>query len=205
MSRIDEVLHDVQAGLKVPKSEWNDFSKYRYRTAEGILQAVKPLLPAGYAITTPCEPVEMAGRLVVRCEAVLGGADGERRASAYAVEPESKKGMDSAQISGSCISYAKKYALANLLAIDDTADSDVLDGKSPQAGAETAEEAAGPSDERARNAAKRRLWRAVGAWAEATGNDARKAYIEVFAERPPQRWDPAEIEAKAVEFEEATS
>ena len=122
---IREVLHDVQLALKVPKSEWNDFGKYRYRNAESILQSVKELLPEGFAVIVNVRPEVMNGRFVCIATAAIEDGGGQSvSALAYAVEPDSKKGMDSAQLSGATISYAKKYALANLFAIDGTEDSD---------------------------------------------------------------------------------
>ena len=131
---VREVLHDVQLALKVPKDQWNDFGKYKYRNAESILQSVKELLPEGFAVIVNVRPAIMNGRFV--CIATASIEDGEGQyvsALAYAVEPESKKGMDSAQLSGATISYAKKYALANLFAIDGTEDSDAQKpAKSPE-------------------------------------------------------------------------
>ena len=130
---ICDVLHAVQVALKVPKDEWNDFGKYRYRNAESILQSVKPLLPDGCFVVVNVTPEVVGGRLVCMATATIEAEGNAVTATAYAVEPDSKKGMDSAQVSGATISYAKKYALANLFAIDGTKDSDAEEAtKSPQ-------------------------------------------------------------------------
>ena len=138
---IHDVLHDLQVALKVPKDQWNDFGKYKYRNAESILQSAKALAPEGVHIdcnVTP-EVVKLVNgdagteymRVICKATASIASKDGMFTATAYAVEPESKKGMDSAQVSGATISYAKKYALANLFAIDGTEDSDAEADEKP--------------------------------------------------------------------------
>lgn len=131
MGNLINVLHGIQTALKVPKDQWNAFGKYPYRNAESILQSVKPLLPDGVVVLcdVTAAPYEVAGTMHVAClaTATLKSADEEIRATAYAVEPLEKKGMDAAQLSGATISYAKKYALANLFAIDGTKDSDAME------------------------------------------------------------------------------
>lgn len=134
---VREVLHDIQVALKVPKDQWNSFGKYPYRNAESILQSVKPLLPEGAVVlcNVAASSCEVDGKSHVMClaTATLNIGEEEISATAYAVEPLSQKGMDSAQVSGSTISYAKKYALANLFAIDGTEDSDAQKpAKSPE-------------------------------------------------------------------------
>ena len=130
MGNLINVLHGIQTALKVPKDQWNACGKYPYRNAESILQSVKPLLPDGVVVLcdVTAAPYEVAGMMHVAClaTATLKSADEEIRATAYAVEPLEKKGMDAAQLSGATISYAKKYALANLFAIDGTKDSDAI-------------------------------------------------------------------------------
>ena len=121
---IYDVLHGIQVALKVPKDQWNDFGKFKYRTAEGILQAVKELLPDGYVLLVDVNPEVMNGKLVCRVTASIGNGTESVSTTAYAVEPESKKGMDASQLSGATISFAKKYALANLFAIDGSEDND---------------------------------------------------------------------------------
>jgi hypothetical protein len=111
---IRQKLQGIQSSLKAPKGQTNMFGGYRYRSAEDILEALKPLL------------VEVGGRVYVKASANLIDNDSESVLSttAYARESEAKKGMDDAQITGSASSYARKYALNGLFAIDDTKDPD---------------------------------------------------------------------------------
>ena len=124
MSTIIEELSRIQRNLKAPKNLYNKFGNYSYRNAEGILEAVKPLLPDGYIILLSDEVVNVGNRYYVKATAVFSNGDDRISVSAYAREDESKKGMDGAQITGACSSYARKYALNGLLDIDDTKDSD---------------------------------------------------------------------------------
>lgn len=122
---MNEKLLKIQSELKAPKNQRNNFGNYNYRSCEDILEAVKPLLKVnGLTLTISDEIVEMAGRFYVKATCTL--TDGEKviEASAYAREAENKKGMDDSQITGSCSSYARKYALNGLFLIDDTKDAD---------------------------------------------------------------------------------
>lgn len=124
---IYEKLLLIQSELKAPKSQYNSFGKYNYRNCEDILEAFKPL-GAKYnaAVMISDEIVLIGERYYVKATAKL--IDTENGASieniAFAREEEKKAGMDSSQITGSCSSYARKYALNGLFAIDDTKDSD---------------------------------------------------------------------------------
>ena len=112
---------EIQQTLKCGKDSVNDFGKYRYRTCSAILEAVKPLLgPATLTITD--ELVMVGDRYYIRAVATYRNAEeGEEfSATAYAREPESKKGMDDSQVTGAASTYARKYALCGLLAIDDS-------------------------------------------------------------------------------------
>lgn len=120
-------LINIQSELKAPKSQFNSFGKYSYRSAEDILEAVKPLLKKyDCHLTVSDEMVQLGDRFYVKATATISKAsgDGEVSVSAYAREEEVKKGMDASQITGSTSSYARKYALNGLLCIDDTKDSD---------------------------------------------------------------------------------
>lgn len=121
-------LARIQSELKAPKGQWNDFSKFHYRSCEDILSAVKPLLK-GCALTFEESIEQIGGRIYVKAEAVLTNGSEGVRAQGYAREPESKKGMDESQITGSASSYARKYALNALFAIDDTKDADAADNR----------------------------------------------------------------------------
>lgn len=121
-----EALKKIQAELKAPKGQYNSFGKYHYRSAEDILEAVKPLLSKYNAQLTLSDTIEqIGGRVYVKAKAVIIADKGESaEVTAYAREPESKKGMDESQITGTASSYARKYALNGLFLIDDTKDAD---------------------------------------------------------------------------------
>ena len=118
-------LLEIQHRLKAPKGQYNSFGKYKYRSCEDILEAVKPILfELGCTLTLSDEIVEMGGRFYVRATAHLKGEDTEECVSAYAREDEDLKGMSGAQTTGTASSYARKYALNGLFCIDDTKDAD---------------------------------------------------------------------------------
>ncbi len=120
-------LNEIQQNLKAPKNQTNNFGKYKYRSCEDILEAVKPLLKNATLVVSD-EVVQIGDRYYVKATATL--KDGEDKVSntAYAREAENKKGMDESQITGACSSYARKYALNGLFLIDDdTKDADTMD------------------------------------------------------------------------------
>ena len=123
-----EKLLAIQAELKAPKNRQNKFGGYSYRSCEDILEAVKPLLKKYKAIIRLNDRIEQIGdRYYVNAQAFfydVESEDGVTCAEAYAREPEEKKGMDAAQITGTASSYARKYALNALLLIDDVKDAD---------------------------------------------------------------------------------
>ena len=123
----------TQQALKANKTQFNAFGKYHYRSCEDILEAVKPLLSANQMVLTLTDNVvEVGGRVYVESTATVTDAEtGEEvHTTAYAREEESKKGMDGSQVTGASSSYARKYALNGLFAIDDAKDSDATnDGK----------------------------------------------------------------------------
>lgn len=135
MKKIIAELARIQQGLKAPKNLYNKFGGYYYRNAEGILEAVKPLL-GDLVLIINDEPVIIGSRVYIKATVTL--TDGEESVSsvAYAREDETKKGMDGCQITGSCSSYARKYALNALLMIDDSKDSDddQISPKNPDGG-----------------------------------------------------------------------
>lgn len=116
----------IQSRLKAPKKNKNTFGGYNYRSCEDILEAVKPLCHDLNCWINICdEIVEVGGRIYVKATAMICNSEGQTAtATAFAREEEVKKGMDAAQITGSASSYARKYALNGLLAIDDTKDAD---------------------------------------------------------------------------------
>lgn len=119
-------LIDIQNELKVPKNQKNTFGNYNYRSCEDILEAVKPLLFKHNCLLNISDDIVLIGeRIYVKATASLMFSDGKHVSSCgFARESETKKGMDDAQITGSASSYARKYALNGLFAIDDTKDSD---------------------------------------------------------------------------------
>ena len=119
-------LQQIQSELKAPKGQRNNFGNYNYRSAEDILEAVKPLLKKHeVCLISNDDIVEIADRVYVKTTVMLAnGTDPFASATAFAREPLTKKGMDEAQITGATSSYAKKYALNSLFAIDDTKDAD---------------------------------------------------------------------------------
>ena len=122
-----ERVAEVQQKLKAPKGQVNSFGKYNYRSCEDILEAVKPHLN-GLVLTITDDIVEVAGRVYVKAVAnITDGINTGFTVSAFAREPEQKKGMDSSQVTGAASSYARKYALNGLFLIDDTKDSDTMD------------------------------------------------------------------------------
>jgi hypothetical protein len=119
-------LAAIQAELKAPKGNFNSFGKYKYRSCEDIVEAVKPLLADHrcHLILTD-DVVAVLDRVYVKATATIyKGAEVIGQATAFARESLDKKGMDDSQITGTASSYARKYALNGLLAIDDTKDAD---------------------------------------------------------------------------------
>lgn len=120
---MSKVLADIQAKIKAPKDKENTFGKYKYRNAESILAAFKDVQPEGVALVMSDDVVMVGSRMFLVAKASLW-ADGVMiaQASSAAMHALEKKGMDDAQITGACSSYARKYALCGLFAIDDSAD-----------------------------------------------------------------------------------
>ena len=129
MSEINiyKALSNVQKELKAPKNQYNSFGKYSYRSAEDILEAVKPLLDKhNLLLVTSDEVVNIGNSNYVCAITRLYSSESDEfiQAKAYAREAESKKGMDDSQITGTASSYARKYAYNGIFAIDDTKDAD---------------------------------------------------------------------------------
>ena len=120
-------LVEVQNKLKAPKNQFNKFGNYAYRNCEDILEALKPILSEVKAVVNISDEVVLVGeRYYIKATVKFIDAETSEvvEASAMAREEENKKGMDSSQLTGSTSSYARKYALNGLFAIDDTKDSD---------------------------------------------------------------------------------
>ena len=130
----------IQSELKAPKSQFNKFGGYKYRKAEDILEAVKPLLAKQKCTLIITDDVILIGnRIYVKATATIKNEKGEcETTTGWAREEETKKGMDGSQITGASSSYARKYALNGLFAIDDNADSDTTnDGQHQEAQQQT--------------------------------------------------------------------
>lgn len=121
-------LITIQNELKAPKNQINKFGNYKYRSTEDILENVKPLLTTNKCYLTISDKIIIVGdRYYIEATATLTNSEGNSiSVTGYAREEENKKGMDSMQLTGATSSYARKYALNGLFAIDDTKDSDGL-------------------------------------------------------------------------------
>jgi hypothetical protein len=159
MSALFEALSKIQKEMKAPKSQFNAFGKYKYRSCEDILEAVKPFLN-GTVLYISDEMVLIGDRYYLKATATLRNGDEAVSVTAYAREEVEKKGMDSSQITGAASSYARKYALNGLFLIDDTKDSDA-----------TNEHGKGAGDEKPKGSQVEQLKDKLG------GNDAADTYL----------------------------
>lgn len=127
-------LITIQSELKAPKNQRNNFGNYNYRSAEDILEALKPLLAKYECLLTLNDSIEHIGdRYYIKATATITNAKGlQVTSTAYAREEDSKKGMDCSQLTGSCSSYASKYCLGKLFLIDDTKDADTMPPSAPE-------------------------------------------------------------------------
>ena len=120
-----KTLAEIQSLIKAPKGQFNAFGKYKYRSCEDIVEAVKPIInKAGYHLILSDDVIVVNEKIYIRATATLSDGTNTYQSTSFAREEETKKGMDAAQITGSASSYARKYALNGLFAIDDTKDSD---------------------------------------------------------------------------------
>jgi len=142
---IVKTLSKIQADLKAPKGQRNTFGKYNYRSAEDILEAVKPLTSKHGLILTLSDEMTLIGdRIYVKATARLTDGEQEVVTVAFAREEENKKGMDASQVTGAASSYARKYALNGLFCIDDTKDSDATNDHGKKAVSTTTKKKAAP-------------------------------------------------------------
>ena len=118
-------LSKIQQQLKAPKGQLNKFGNYKYRSCEDILSAVKPLLN-GASLVISDEVMLIGDRYYIKATATLSDGKETIQATGYARESENRKGMDDGQLTGAASSYARKYALNGLFAIDDTKDADTM-------------------------------------------------------------------------------
>lgn len=129
-------LVEIQTRLKAPKGQYNSFGKYKYRSCEDILEAVKPILSEQKCTLVIADDIILVGsRIYVKATATIKNEKGETEVvTAFAREEETKKGMDASQVTGAASSYARKYALNGLFCIDDNKDSNATnDGKTGNA------------------------------------------------------------------------
>lgn len=131
-TELHKKLWTIQQTLNAPKSQRNNFGGYNYRSAEDILEEVKPLLQ-NITLTVSDEIVLIGERYYVKATATLSDGEDAIAVTAYAREEENKKGMDASQLTGATSSYARKYALNGLFCIDDAKDADT-DAYSKQTG-----------------------------------------------------------------------
>ena len=133
---IYDKLQKIQLELKAPKNKRNDFGGYQYRDLSGILESLKPLLKKyKCAIFLSDNVVTKEDRTYIEATATIIDCEDSTQyyCKGYAREDESKKGMDLSQLTGACSSYARKYALNGLLAIDDSQDMDAMDNTKQEA------------------------------------------------------------------------
>lgn len=136
---MNDKLVKIQSELKAPKAQRNNFGNYNYRSCEDILEAVKPLLKEyGLWLTLSDSVVNVGTHNYIQTNATLSDGESVITVTALAREAETKKGMDDAQITGAASSYARKYALNGLFAIDDTKDADTQDNRQAPAKAQPA-------------------------------------------------------------------
>ena len=122
---LTEKLINAQAELKAPKGQYNSFGKYKYRSAEDILEGVKPVnAKYGLLLHLSDEPVYIGERHYIKATATITDGTDTMAVTAYARESANRKGQDDSQITGTASSYARKYALNGLYLIDDTKDAD---------------------------------------------------------------------------------
>lgn len=132
---MNKKLMNIQSELKAPKGQYNSFGKYKYRSCEDILEAVKPVLAKHGCTLTISDSIMLIGdRFYVKATATLSDTDSDKSisVSAYARESQDKKGMDASQVTGATSSYARKYALNGLFCIDDTKDADTDEHRQQQ-------------------------------------------------------------------------
>ena len=184
-------LAAIQTALKAPKSQKSKSIGYRYRSCEDILEAVKPLLAEHGAVIQLSDALELVGdRYYIRATASLIDSDTGEASSvtAWAREAESRKGMDEAQVTGSSSSYARKYALNGLLAIDDTRDADTMDNRASGQAANKLSDGRSVSGNVATQAGAKNVSQALK-----TAQDAAKAARAAYITKTNS--DPADVDA----------
>lgn len=171
-------LTELQKVLKAPKSRYNDYGGFAYRSCEDILEALKAILPDDAVLTLDDEITEVGGRVYVKSTACLLLEGVEYKSSGFAREAQSKKGMDESQITGTASTYARKYALNGLFLIDDTKDADTNEHHK--------------QEERGVEDAKNRLKKSIDCIKEGIGSgdlsSASEAWFELTDEEKKELW-----------------
>jgi hypothetical protein len=126
---LHELLHKIQKNLNCPKNHWNSFGKYNYRSCEDIVEAVKDLLEPNCSLLLSDKIVNIGNSNYIEATATLTDGKDSISVTGYAREALTVKGMGDSQITGATSSYARKYALNGLFAIDDTKDADTNEHK----------------------------------------------------------------------------
>jgi hypothetical protein len=129
MKQAVSILSKVQKELNAPKNRRNNFGNYNYRNCEDIVEAVKKVMPENCAVTLSDDIWLVGDRFYVKATATFYCGEEAVVVTAYARESTEKKGMDAAMCTGAASSYARKYALNGLFAIDDSADIDSHDNR----------------------------------------------------------------------------
>ena len=125
-----ECLSYIQANLNAPKNRTNNFQNYKYRNLDDIFEGLKPLLKETGCVVTCTDSVEAVGdRVYIKAVAKISKGEESISCESVARESDGKKGMDDAQLSGTCSSYSRKYALGGLFIIDDSQDIDSMDNR----------------------------------------------------------------------------
>jgi predicted acyl esterase len=189
-------LIEIQKELKAPKGQYNSFGKYKYRSAEDILEAVKPLLHKNKCQLTLSDEIELIGdRYYVKATAKITNGEEAFWTSAYAREDLEKKGMDGAQITGTASSYARKYALNGLFCIDDTKDADTDEYANQQKQEEK------PSKKKTTSAKKTSSRDELVAYCESNGIDMKQvaSFYDLSREATEEQFANALKELKASE------
>ena len=188
-----KVLQKIQSELKANKGQFNKFGGYAYRSCEDILEAAKPVLAKYDAAITLSDDIVLIGdRYYVKATATLTIEVNNTKAmtfttTAFAREAVARKGMDESQITGSASSYARKYALSGLFALDDTKDADTMDNRqqtAPQAQAPAADKLVIARVKKCKSAKElNALWHKLQEEMGDNFADVKSVYTVVFAQR----------------------
>ena len=191
-------LGQVQLALAVPKSNYNSFGGYNYRSAEDIEKAAKPILrEQGLTMYTTFSLEELAGRVYVCAMTTITDGEVSVSSTAYAREADQQKGMVAPQLSGSAHSFAKKYAMSALLCLDDGVDADSTNtGEGHNYSKPVRKPKSKKSDS---DGPKKAAWLNIQGYAEANGLDPMAVVAEVKS-RPDFDDNPAYWVAVAAEF-----